>query len=178
MDHVDQATAIMEQAKQEVEKGLKSIDDEFLKAAQSAREEGSQKGYEKAKQLQEKLSKLKDLMLSEVDDEIVRAAVDVAEKMVQIELEKAPEKVVDVVQNALKSLPEIQEVRLRVHPLDAKALRSGKQKLVDVLERAKDIDIREDKQVERGGVLIQTEAGVIDAQVKTQLEEIARILGV
>ena len=45
------------------------------------------------------------------------------------------------------------------------------------LTRAKDLEIREDRRVKQGGVLIETESGVIDAQLETQLEEIGRVLG-
>jgi flagellar biosynthesis/type III secretory pathway protein FliH len=55
-------------------------------------------------------------------------------------------------------------------------LRQNKEQLINLLLRAKDIDIREDKQVFEG-IILQTESGVIDAQLKTQVEEITRLLG-
>ena len=45
-----------------------------------------------------------------------------------------------------------------------------------MLTRAKDLEIREDKRVKPGGVLIETESGVVDAQLETQLEELEHAL--
>ena len=64
-----------------------------------------------------------------------------------------------------------------VHPKDAGILRKYKAKLVSVLARARDVEIREDRRVKQGGVLIETESGVVDAQLETQLEELAHVLG-
>jgi flagellar biosynthesis/type III secretory pathway protein FliH len=52
-----------------------------------------------------------------------------------------------------------------------------KPRLVDALAMVKDVDVREDRKVKPGGVLIQTVSGVIDATLETQLAEIARVLG-
>jgi flagellar biosynthesis/type III secretory pathway protein FliH len=44
------------------------------------------------------------------------------------------------------------------------------------LSRAKEIGIREDPEIARGGVVIETDAGTIDAQIDTQLEVFEKIL--
>ena len=63
------------------------------------------------------------------------------------------------------------------NPADVAVLRDHKTRLIDALGRARDVEVREDRNVKPGGVLVQTESGVIDAQLETQLEEIARVLG-
>jgi flagellar biosynthesis/type III secretory pathway protein FliH len=166
------------QAKAEVDNALKKADEEIAGWVKEAQESGVKQGFEQAEQFRAKLQKLQETLLAEVEGEVVRAAFDVAGNILNAELSASPDAVVHVVQNALKSVQEVSQVWLRVNPADAQTLRDHKQKLIDVLGRAKDVDVREDKQVERGGVLIQTESGVIDAQLKTQLEEIARVLGV
>lgn len=172
------ADDIVSQARADVQAGLKKADDEIQGWIKEAEESGAKQGFEQAEQFQAKLKTLQEKMNAEVEGEVVRAAFGVAESILSAELKASPDTVVRVVQNALKSVQEVAQVWLRVNPADAQALRANKQKLIDVLGRAKDIDVREDRQVEKGGVLIQTESGVIDAQLKTQLEEIARVLGV
>ena len=86
--------------------------------------------------------------------------------------------VVELVANALASVKDADRVWLRVNPLDAPTLKTHKARLINVLGRASDIDIRIDRSVKEGGVLIQTGSGAVDAQLDTQLEEIGRILGV
>ncbi|MEI6790279.1 MAG: FliH/SctL family protein, partial [Myxococcaceae bacterium] len=105
-----------------------------------------------------------------------RNALEAAQELVQTELDSSPQALLRFVQEALTTTPEAQDVRIRANPADAAILRDNKPMLINLLQRAKDIDIREDKQVSKG-IILQTESGVIDAQLKTQVEEISRLLG-
>lgn len=174
----EDAKAIIQKAKEEVEKLLKKNDEEIQVRVQEAKETGTKKGYEKSQELKDKLQKLEALILSEVNDGVVQAAFSVAENILNASVAAFPSAVLSVTQTALSEIPDATHIWLRVNPVDAHIFVQNKQKIIDGLERVKDIDIREDKQVARGGVLIQTESGVIDAQIKTQIEEMARLLGV
>ena len=68
------------------------------------------------------------------------------------------------------------EIFLRVNPADLQFIRDKKPDLLDVLSRAKEIGIREDPDVARHGVIIETDAGSIDAQLETQLAVLERTL--
>ena len=116
-------------------------------------------------------------MLAEIENEVVRTALRVAEDILAKEVAINEMAVVSIAVQALSTARDSKEVFLRVHPRHAAALRDNKAKLIDALRSARDVQIREDKKVKAGGVLIQTEAGVIDAQLDTQLEEMALLLG-
>lgn len=143
---------------------------------EEARTEGLQKGGQQAEQLKTKLSKLKDLYASEVSQDLLRNSLEAAQTLVCTELDSTPAALLKFVQEALNTVPEAMDVRIRANPRDAVILRQNKEQLINLLQRAKDIDIREDKQVSEG-IILQTESGVIDAQLKTQVEEITRLLG-
>jgi flagellar biosynthesis/type III secretory pathway protein FliH len=174
----EEAKNIIQKAREEVEKLLKKTDEEISLKVQEAKAIGTKKGYEKSQELKEKLAKLETLILSEVKDGVVQAAFGVAENILNASVDTFPSAVLSIAQTALSELPDVTHIWLRVNPLDMPIFVQNKQKIIEGLERVKDIDIREDKQVGRGGVLIQTESGVIDAQIKTQIEEMARLLGV
>jgi len=55
-------------------------------------------------------------------------------------------------------------------------LREHKRELIDQLGRAKDIEIREDDALTQGSMIIETDAGTIDARLETQLQVIERVL--
>ena len=139
--------------------------------------EGGDEGQAQAQHMRDEVAGLLARMLKEVEGEVVRTAVKVAHEILLAELHMREDAVVDVAITALVAAKNARDINLRVHPRDAAVLRASKDKLVSNLTRAKDIDVREDRRVKPGGVLIETEAGVIDAQVETQLEEIARVLG-
>jgi len=104
-------------------------------------------------------------------------ALKIARKILGKELEFAPETVVDIVKQALADKArQRREIFLRVHPDDLQYIREQKPALLEVLSRAKEIGIREDPEVAQHGVIIETDAGTIDAQLETQLEVFERVL--
>jgi flagellar biosynthesis/type III secretory pathway protein FliH len=100
----------------------------------------------------------------------------VARELLAAELMSREDAVVDVASTALSTAKSARDINLRANPRDAGTLRQHKGRLVSVLTRAKDLEVREDRRVNAGGVLIETEAGVVDAQLETQLEELERVL--
>ena len=104
-------------------------------------------------------------------------AIKIARKILGRELEFHPEAVVQIVKQALgDKARQRREISLRVHPDDAQMIRDHKPQLVEMLSRSKDIAIREDPNVQRHGVIIETDAGTIDAQLDTQLAVFERVL--
>lgn len=143
---------------------------------EAAAEDGAREGTEQALLMREEIAGLQERMLKEVEGEVVRAAMRVARELLTAELAARPDAVVDVAMTALHAAKSARDINLRAAPRDAAVLRTHKTRLVSVLTRAKDLEIREDKRVRPGGVLIETEAGVVDAQLDTQLDELARVL--
>ena len=104
-------------------------------------------------------------------------ALTIARKILGRELEFSPEAVVDIVKQALsEKARQRREIFLRINPQDMQAIREHKADLLEVLSRAKEIGIREDPDVQRHGVIIETDAGIIDAQLETQLAVFERVL--
>jgi flagellar biosynthesis/type III secretory pathway protein FliH len=85
-------------------------------------------------------------------------------------LELDPELVLSIAAGAIESVRHQRELVLRVNPEDAALMRNSRKKLMDMLGRTKDIAVREDPEVARGGCIVETENGTVDAQLKTQLQ--------
>lgn len=141
-----------------------------------AREEGQVEGAGQAQHMREEIAGLEQRMLKEVEGEVVRAAMRVAREILAAEIATHEDAVVDIAATALSSSKTARDINLRVSVRDAPILRNHKARLVSVLTRAKDLEVREDRRVKQGGVLVETEAGVVDAQLETQLEELERVL--
>lgn len=165
----------------EARRGASAIVNEASELAvelvREAATQGQHEGFLQAEHLREQIKALEQRMLKEVESEVVRTALKIAEQLLVGEMERRQDAIVDVAVTALAHVSDAREVWLRVNPRQAPVLRRYKQRLVDSLSMAKGVDVREDKNVAPGGVLIQTESGVIDATLETQLAEIARVLG-
>lgn len=161
----ENARALLAEAVEQVE----------AQSAESA-ERGKVEGMQQAQHMRQEIQGMSQRMWNEVEGEIVRTGMQMAQALLQHEINSYEDAIVNVVTSALKAAQDAREVFLRVHPSHAVALRENKQRLLDALALARQVDIREDRQVSEGGVLIQTESGVIDAQLETQIAEIERLL--
>lgn len=164
----------------EAERGAAALVDETRQEVaaliEAAAQEGAREGAAQAEHMRGEIAGLEERMLKEVEGEVVRTAMRVARELLAAEIALREDAVVDVAATALQAAKAARDINLRACPRDAAVLRAHKPRLVSVLTRAKDLEIREDKRVHQGGVLIETEAGVVDAQLDTQLEELERVL--
>lgn len=171
------AQAVVEEAEAAKAQLLEEAREEARALAQEGAETGQQEGFSEAEHLREQIAAMEQRMLKEVEGEVVRASMRIAAELLEAEMSARQDAIVDMVCSALSTARDARDVFLRVNPSDAAVLRQHKNRLIDALGRARDVDVREDRNVKPGGVLIQTESGVIDAQLATQLEEISRVLG-
>jgi len=66
-------------------------------------------------------------------------------------------------------------VTLRVNPADLDTIRQHRE-AITASNDVEHLRIVEDQRVDRGGVLVETEAGTIDAKIATQLREARRAI--
>jgi flagellar biosynthesis/type III secretory pathway protein FliH len=174
---LEEADALLNESREAAKRMLAEAHEEAARMLAAAREQGAAEGAQEAQHMREEIAGLEVRMLGEVEHEIVRAALRVAKDILAVEVQTREDAVVDVAVTAMQSSKNARDLNLRVNPRDAKTLRDHKERLVAALTRARDLDIREDRRVAPGGVLIETESGVVDAQLETQLAEIERVLG-
>jgi flagellar assembly protein FliH len=116
-------------------------------------------------------------IIESAEPEIVRLSVAVAERILNAHVAQQPEAVLDMVRSAITRLVNRETVTVRVNPADIALMREHR----DHLMAMNDIDnmrVIEDQRVDRGGVVIETDAGTIDAKISTQLREVRRLLAV
>jgi flagellar assembly protein FliH len=111
---------------------------------------------------------------AEVEPRAAELALRIAEKVLAGELSARPELVLDVVRGALRRLTEPLPASLLVNPEDAELVRAS---ITDFSsEHGSELRVREDRRIERGGCVVQTRAGELDAQISAQLERAAKVV--
>jgi flagellar assembly protein FliH len=94
-----------------------------------------------------------------VEGQAVELAVRIAEKVVAGAVEVKPERLLDVVRGALRTMVERERITVLVHPDDVALLREG----------LPDLEVHEERRVARGGAIVRTAFGEIDATLDTKL---------
>ncbi len=115
-------------------------------------------------------------MEQQLEGEYIGLLIECVEKVIGGELRINPEAIVGVVCTALRDARQQREIIVRVHPEDAEVLRKHQNKLLQVLARANSVDVREDPTCRRGGCVIVTELGTIDASLDRQLEALGNAI--
>jgi flagellar assembly protein FliH len=111
------------------------------------------------------------------EPEIVKLSVAIAERILNQHVALEPNTVLDMTRAAITRLVNRETVTVRVNPGDIETMRQHREKLM-AMNDIDNLRIIEDQRVDRGGVVIETDAGTIDAKINTQLREVRRLLAV
>jgi flagellar assembly protein FliH len=114
--------------------------------------------------------------LQHAESQMLELVLEVARKVVREELKLQPAHVLAIVRDTLRRVQGVGRLRIRVNPLDVDLLRQNRPSLLQIVEGIESIEIVEDRRVDQGGCIIETEQGVYDARIRTQLGEIERAL--
>ena len=126
------------------------------------------------RQLAESFSATLDNLDFRLADMVLELALDVARQVVAGELAARPERLLDVVNLALKQMAETsRESRLLLNPDDAALVRPH---LEGVLDKSR-LRIVEDVRIVRGGCLIETSQGDLDATLPARWRQVVQVLG-
>lgn len=142
-------------------------------------EAGYQDGQKEADRLVERMHsildnvmKRREEILSETEYQIVELVVLMARKVVKIISENQKTVIMNNVLQALKKVKGRGDVTIRVNLADAKLTTEHIQDFIDRVEAVKGITVVEDTTVEKGGCIVETDFGAIDARISSQLTEL------
>ncbi len=114
--------------------------------------------------LDEKLFDLKKY-LDEIKDELTEAAIIIAKKVIKKEIDENSAKIaLNLANRFLSDLKEATHIRIKTNPQDETFL---KEALLD----QKNIQIEPDDAINKGGIIILSDIGNIDGDIKTRIEK-------
>lgn len=111
-----------------------------------------------------------------VERHAVELALQVAERVVAGTIAVAPERLLDAVRGALRTLVERERVTLLVNPEDLDLMRTAVADVAGSLGGIEHIDVQEERRVGRGGAIVRTSLGEVDASVEAKLERVRSVV--
>ncbi len=118
----------------------------------------------------QELSRFRSSLYAQVEHEVVKLAVEVAKKIVHREVQADPDIIQTLVRVALTQVAEKSAVTVHLNPADYSYLLEQRAELAQ--SEGRDVSLVSDKSVERGGCLIKTECGDIDARLEEKFREV------
>lgn len=175
-DAKNQAAKILEQANSEKsEVSRKSYKEGYDKGS----EDGFNTGKDEVTRLVDRTHKIleavmsrREEILSETEQQIVELVILMTRKVVKVLSESQKSVVMANVLQALKKVKGRGKVTIRVNLADVKLTTEHIQDFIRQVENVEEITVLEDSTVEKGGCIVETDFGAIDARIQSQLSEL------
>ncbi len=165
---LEKAAEILKQVEEEALLYKKETAIEAEKVKELAFQEGFQEGLTSLSKhlfaLDEELKRLRE----DVQKKILPLALKAARKLVGEELRLHPDRIVDIVLTSLKPVTQHKKISIYVNRADLDMLEEHKGKIRKAFEHLENLSIQERSDIEPGGCMIETEAGIINAQLENQ----------
>ena len=122
------------------------------------------------------LGKLKEALRSNAEKGAVELALGIAEKVISHEVSVNREILLGVVKGALDKVVEPEGIKVRVNPSDLQFINDYGCQIPGLTDNPKDVIIEGDVTISRGGCVIETGFGSIDARIENQVLTIGDLL--
>lgn len=150
----------------------------------SAFEEGYRLGLEKAtadvEKLKAELSKFMNArkdVFEYIAPDIMEISVDIAKTIIKKELESDPQVIINTIVDVLKTVSKNEpKVVIRVNPQSVQFIKDNIPNITYQYGIDSKINIVSDPSIEEGGCVFQTNNGIVDASIDTQIEIIKKAL--
>ncbi|HOC28305.1 MAG TPA: flagellar assembly protein FliH [Treponemataceae bacterium] len=171
-----EADRIIEDAKSRMEQEAKTgYNDGFAKGQEAGFKEGNLEAQRLTDRLHTIIERMMDKrqeILAETEQQIVDLVLLMTRKIVKVISENQKNIVVSNVVQALRKVKGRGDVIIRVNLADVAMTTQHIKDFLSTAENIKNISVVEDSTVDRGGCIIETDFGAIDARIASQLNEI------
>ncbi len=156
----------------EVEKDAEQYRIDVAKECELLKEQAQREGFEEGfRHWVEKIAELENEVLQvrqDLEKMLVPVALKAAKKIVGREIELSEDTIVDIVSNSLKSVAQHKRITIYVNKKDLESLERNRPRLKQIFESLEALSLRERADVGPGGSIIETEGGIINAQLDNQ----------
>ncbi|NOY10058.1 MAG: flagellar assembly protein FliH [Spirochaetes bacterium] len=183
----DEAQKIISEAgkkAEEIENEIRSKVDQIEKESyergyKEGHDRGYQEGREEVKRLVDRLHAIiskaiekRNEIIEESETQLINLVLLIAKKVIKVISENQKNVVINNVVQALRKLKSRGDVVIRVNIADLELTSEHIKDFMGMVENVKSISVLEDSSVDRGGCIIETDFGQIDARISSQLHEI------
>lgn len=124
----------------------------------------------------EEISRLRTRLLQGSRGDMLRLVLAIAQQVVGVEVSVNRDAILTTIDRALREAVRSDAYQIRVHPDDLLAATERKPLFLASISTLKNIIFHPDPAITRGGCLVESELGEVDATIEQQLAELRRVL--
>jgi flagellar assembly protein FliH len=200
-EKIDTAEALIKKAEKEAAGILKQAEAAKKSTLKKARQEGWDKGHEEGlsqglkeglqdgeKEFEGKISEVVKILKSLTDiyqelernneAQLIKLALTVSERVILHEVSVSPECISLAFKEALKQLDGTHKATIKINPEDLSLLESSKEEFSNQISELAKISFEVDPEISRGDLLVETEAGRVDASLKRRFNNLCSAIDI
>ena len=162
------ASELLDKVKEDASLYKKEVVEEIEILKEQAQQEGFEAGFNAWVELIAKLEDEITKVRGDMEKILTPVVLEAAKKIVNREIELSENTIVDIVTGTLKSVSQHKKITIYVNKKDLDALEANRTRLKDVFENLEVLSIRPRADVAQGGCVIETEGGIINAQLENR----------
>ncbi len=177
---VENAKKEAEELESEVKQRVEKIENQaYEKGYRDGHDQGFTQGKDEVGRLIDRLHVIltkaiekRNEIIEESETQIINLVLLIAKKVIKVISENQKNVVINNVIQALRKLKSRGDVVIRVNLSDLDLTTEHIKDFMGMVENVKSITVLEDSSVDKGGCIIETDFGQIDARISSQLHEI------
>lgn len=155
--------------KEGYETGLKEIKEELLKENEIRILE--------INDMLKTIEKQKQNIISKYESELEKTSIDIAEKIMKQKVDLSDDVISKIIGNVIKDYKNVEWVKIYIADKDEVEKIEADKSLISELQKiSNDVKIEVAKDLDKGSCIIETPAGIVDASIDTQLNNLKEIL--
>lgn len=165
-----EADALLRQTQEEANRYRERVSEECEVLKEQAQLAGFEEGLKRWNEQIALLDQEVQNVRHEVESSMVPLALTAVKKIIGHELEINREAIVDIISTALRTVTQHKKITIYVNPSDHDEVERARPHLKSLFEHLERLTISPREDITEGGCIIETEAGIINAQLENQLK--------
>lgn len=162
------AKEILKTVQEEAKEYRKEVAAECEKLKEQAKKEGYEAGFKEWSEEILKFQERTDSLKQEYTSMLAPVALKATQKIVGKAFELSDDLIFQLVENALKPVLQHKRITIYVNREDISSLEKHREDLKKLFESIEILSIRERDDITKGGLVIETEGGIINARLENQ----------
>ena len=163
---------------------------EMINVKEAAYSEGFEKGKESEKESEKKilisivdelrgafaeLEEFKKSVCLNAEKAAVKLSLCIAEKVLHAEIEKNDNSIIKIIKESFKKIMGNETIKIKINPYDLSYIQSAESLKIDNILAKSSVNFEADAEISRGGCVLETDSGEIDARIESQLMVIEEV---
>ncbi|MEB3285586.1 MAG: FliH/SctL family protein [Candidatus Sericytochromatia bacterium] len=184
LEAMTQSAETMSQAEQARAAAMQELEADRTAILDGLRQQAYQEGYQEGKSageaeaaqyISDAIHKFNEMVMAfpaavkQNEEKLVTLALEIARKVIHEEISLQPEIVQSTVEAALKRVSDLEQVVVKVNPLDLDLILPKQESFKALVPDVQNFSIEGSHTIQRGGCVIETNSGSINATIQAQL---------